>query len=31
MQFENKVEAIETIHSLNHLGENSPEGVQQPS
>jgi hypothetical protein len=31
MQYENKVEAIKTIHSLNHLGDISPKGVQKPS
>ncbi len=31
VQCENKVETIEGIHSLNLLGENSPEGVQKPS
>jgi hypothetical protein len=31
VQYENKVETIERIHSLNLLGENSFENVQKPS
>jgi hypothetical protein len=31
MQYENKVEIIERIHSLNLLGENSFENVQKSS
>jgi hypothetical protein len=30
VQYENKVETTEGIHSLNLLGENSHEGVQKP-
>jgi len=31
MWYENKVETIERIHSLNFLGENSPKAVKIPS
>jgi hypothetical protein len=31
VQYENKVETTEGIHSLNLQGENNPEGVQKPS
>jgi hypothetical protein len=31
LQYENKVERTNGIHSLNLLGENNPIGVQKPS
>ncbi len=31
MRYDNEVETIEIIHSLNRLGENNFEGVKKPS